>query len=162
MLEVNIRIFFQKKDSGLFPDYREHISLIQTELKGKVTVYLDETDDMQIYQYYSIAPFGWIEVRYLKRMQIGKSLMCIKESIDDYIKRKHLPGALKRLFYDYLRIYLNSLDYIVVADKLVEESLKKEGVCKPQFYKIPVKKEDERGMRAFLWLNLYEKIEKEI
>ncbi len=50
MIEVNIRIFFQKREPELFPDYHRHIDMMQEQLPGKVKVYLDETEDIPIYQ----------------------------------------------------------------------------------------------------------------
>lgn len=89
MVEVSIRIFFQKNDAGLYPDYHPQLDMIEEKLKGKVKAYLDEADDMEIYQYYSIAPFGCLEARYLKRMGLGKSVMCIQEDIETYLREKN-------------------------------------------------------------------------
>lgn len=158
MLEVNIRIFFPKNGAGLFPDYHEHVELLEAELKGKVRAYVDETEAIPIYQYYSIAPFGCVEARYLKRMQIGKSIMYIREGIDTYMKNIHIPLLLKKIFFQYLKLYLNSLDYIVVPDFAVEEVLKKEGIQAPKFCAISMEKE-RRSLRAGQWLRLYQEME---
>ncbi|MGI6010881.1 MAG: hypothetical protein ACOX8H_05205 [Ruminococcus sp.] len=162
MLEVNLRIFFPKKETALFPDYHRHMEMLQNKLKGKVSAYLDGREAMQIYQYYSLSPMGCMETRYLRRMQIGKSVMCIKEGIREYTKKcgesRHIPRIFLRVMYQYLKMYLNSLDYIVVADRQVEEELKEEGVCRPQFWEIPAGTEEQRAEGPFLWLDLYQKM----
>ncbi|MGI6008035.1 MAG: hypothetical protein ACOX8E_11165 [Ruminococcus sp.] len=159
MVEVNIRIFFPKKETELFPDYHRHMDMLKEQLQGKVRVYLDETEDVPIYQYYSLSLFGCIETRYLRRMQIGKSVMHITEGILEYARNRHLPRIFKEVVYRYLKSYLNSFDYLVVTDKTLEQELKREGVCKPQFYEIPEESEMKREQRANLWLNFYERIE---
>lgn len=88
--------------------------------------------------------------------------MYIKEGIrkyaDEYGESRHLPQTLQRLFFRYLKMYLNSLDYIVVENRSVEEELKREGVCAPEFYEIPAEEEEKDSSRALLWLNLYRKM----
>ena len=115
MIEVNIRVFFQKSGTGLFPDYHRHIKMIEEQLPGKVRVYLDETEAMPICQYYSLSPFGCMEIRYLRRMKLGKSVMCLTEGSTAYAQDMHLPRFVKRAVSLYLKKYLNSFDYIVVA-----------------------------------------------
>ena len=159
MLEVNIRIFFQKKETEIFPDYHCHVNMLKEQLAGKVQVYLDERGDMPIYQYYSRSPFGCMETHYLRRMQVGKSVMCITEGLEEYVQNRHLPQILRALMGRYLKNYLNSFDYLVVTDKALEQRLKKEGVSKPQFYEIPEEGEAKKAQRADLWLDLYQKME---
>ena len=160
MVEVNFRIFFQKNETELFPDYHRHLDLVRDELRGRVKAYLDRTDAMAVYQYYSISPLGCIESRYLRRMKIGKSVMYIKEGIreyaDKYSESRHLPHIAQRMIIRYLKMYLNSLDYIVVASKTVEEKLKWEGVCIPRFYEIPAENQGKNKPDAVLWLELYQ------
>ena len=158
MVEVNIRIFFQKEETELFPDYHRHMEMLREQLPGKVRVYLDETANVPIYQYYSLSPFGCIETRYLRRMQVGKSVMCITEGIGEYVRSRRLPQVLKQLVYRYLRSYLNSFDYIVVTNKTLEQELKREGVCKPQFFEIPKNNEEKKKQNADLWLKFYKRI----
>lgn len=160
MIEVNIRIFFQKKGTELFPDYHRHIDMMQEQLSGKVKVFLDETEAIPIYQYYSISLLGCIETHYLRRMQIGKSVMAISEGIEEYVGNRHFPKIFKEMMYCYLKNYLNSLDYIVVANKYLEQKLRSEGVRNPQFYEIPKEDEKNKAKRADLWLNLYQKMER--
>lgn len=159
MVEVNIRVFLPKKETDLFPDYRQHVEMLQEQLPGKVRIYLDETEDVSIYQYYSLSPFSCIEIHYLRRMQIGKSVMYITEGIGEYAQSRHLPQIFKEVVYRYLKNYLNSLDYIVVTNRVLEEELRREGVCKPQFYEIPKKGQVKKAQRAELWLDLYKRME---
>lgn len=162
MVEVNFRIFFQKNETELFPDYHRHLELVQDKLRGKVKAYLDRTDAMPVYQYYTISPFGCIETHYLRRMQIGKSVMYVKEGIreylDGYSESRRLPRIVQRMFFRFLKMYLNSLDYIVIANKAVEEKLRQEGVCMPRFYEIPTQDVGKNQLDAFLWLDLYQKM----
>ena len=48
MLEVNMRVFFPKGDTGFFSDYRRHMEMIRKELKGKVEACMDGRDEAQI------------------------------------------------------------------------------------------------------------------
>ena len=90
--------------------------------------------------------------------------MYIKEGIqeysDGYSESRHLPHIAQRMIFRYLKMYLNSLDYIVVANKAVEEKLRREGVCMPRFYEIPTQTQDigKKQLDAFLWLDLYKKM----
>ena len=158
MIEVNIRIFFQKEGTELFPDYHRHIDMMKEQLSGKIKVYLDETEAIPIYQYYSISLLGCIETHYLRRMQIGKSVMVILEGLEEYVENRHFPKIFKEIMYCYLRNYLNSLDYIIVSNKSVEQKLRSEGVRKPQFYEIPKEEERNKAKSADLWMTFYEKI----
>ncbi|HJB29169.1 MAG TPA: hypothetical protein IAA06_10320 [Candidatus Blautia faecavium] len=101
MVEVSIRIFFQKNDAGLYPDYHPQL---------------------------------------------------------DMIEEKHLPSLLRQAFFHYLKMYLNFMDYIVVADESVKEALIREGVSRPQYLKIPSEKKIDKTANAFLWLKLYQKM----
>lgn len=162
MVEVNFRVFFQKNETNLFPDYHRQIKLIQDKMQGKVKAYLNRADAMPVYQYYSISPFGCVETRYLRRMKLGKSVMCIKEGIweyaDEYRESRHLPHIVQRMMFRYLRMYLNSLDYIVVENKTVEEKLRREGVCMPEFFEISAGKKGTNESDAFQWMELYQKM----
>lgn len=158
MLEINIRIFFPKKGNSLFPDYHEHLKLLEP-LDGQIRTCLDGAEAAPIYQYYTISPLGWVESRYLRRMRLGKSVMCIREDLREYTNSIHVPGIFRQLLYQYLKMYLNSLDYIVVKSQAVEDKLKKEGVRSPTFFKIPEKDEKNSIKGAYTWLNLYKKIE---
>lgn len=84
--------------------------------------------------------------------------MYIREGIDTYMKNIHIPLLLKKIFFQYLKLYLNSLDYIVVPDLAVEEVLKKEGIRAPKFCAISMEKE-RRSLRAGQWLRLYQEME---
>ena len=158
MVEVSIRIFFPKRETGFLPDYHDQMAMIREQMAGEVKAGLDETEGVQIWQYYSIAPLGWLEARYLRRMGLGKSVMCVAEGIGEYIEGKHMPRMMGELLSRYLRLYLNSLDYIVVGDALVEQMLKKEGIRKPRFCRIPLPGENRDFSGAAQWLKLYRKM----
>lgn len=159
MIEVNVRIFFPKKGNALFPDYHKFIEMVQEELQGKIKTFLDAVDPMPIYQYYSVSVLGYIESRYLRRMHLGKSVMCITEGIQEYAKSRHMPRMMKQIIYRYLQMYLNSLDYIVVPDNKVKTELKREGVDRPEFYEIPMEDTIQKSQCAHLWMDLYQKIQ---
>ena len=160
MLEVNMRVFFPKGDTGFFPDYRRHMEMIRKELKAKVVACMHGRDEAQIYQYYSISPLGYVETCWLRRMGIGKSIVCIKEGIADfteeYSRRRHIPVIFKNAMGEYLKRYLNLFDYIVVEDFCVAKTLRQEGVNRPKICRIS----PETGTQeeaAFMWLRLYRK-----
>lgn len=162
MLEINIRVYFQKKETGLFPDYHGQIKLLETELEGKAKACLDSADDLPVCQYYTISPLAYMEARQMRRMHAGKSVMCVNESISRYVRDCGeswcLPRTVKCLIYRYLKGYLNSLDYIVVQNQTVEEELKQEGVDKPQFFLINPKESDGHRL-AQKWLDFYHMLE---
>lgn len=162
MLEINIRVYFQKKETGLFPDYHGQIKMLETDLAGKAEASVDSSDDLPVCQYYTVSPLAYMEARQMRRMHAGKSVICVKEGICQYVRDCGeswcLPRAVRSLMYRYLKGYLNSLDYIVVQDQAVEEELRQEGVDKPQFYLICPEERDGRRL-AQQWLDFYRMLE---
>ncbi len=157
MLEIGIRTLSLKKGTRISNDYREQMELIKKWMKGKIKSSLKETDSISIYQYYSMAPFYCVEARFLRRMKVGSSVMCVKESLENYVAPAHLPRFIKQFLYLYIKIFLNSLDYIVTVDEKTEMTLRQEGVNNPRFYRIPICEEKE-PLVAGLWMDFYQTI----
>ena len=157
MLEIGIRTFSLKRGTSMSNDYREQIALIRRWMKGKIKSSLRETDSTAVYQYYSIVPFYCVEARFIRRMQVGSSVMCVRESIDDYLRSVRLPKFLKPFLGSYMKIFLNSMDYIVVDDEKMAVTLRQEGVREPDFFKIPMV-EDKEPFVAERWLDFYQAI----
>lgn len=157
MLEIGIRTFSLKGGTKISNDYREQMDLIRRWMKGKIQGLLGETENTCIYQYYSMAPFYCAETKFLRRMQVGSSVMCITESMTDYIASIRIPKIMKKGLFWYLRMFLDSLDYIVITDEKTEEKLRQEGVKNPHFHVIPTEKGEEI-LTASLWMNFYQKI----
>lgn len=114
MLEINIRVFFQKNETALFPDYHGQIKLLETELEGKAKVCLDSVDDLPVCQYYTVSPLAYMEARQMRRMHAGKSVMCVNESISRYVQdcgdSWRLPRTVKCLIHRYLKRYPRMTD----------------------------------------------------
>lgn len=159
MLEVSIRVFSCAGKSALYPDYHEYLKLVQRDLGREVKAYMRETEDTEIHQYYSLSPFYYLEIRFLKRMRAGSSVMCVSESAEDYAEGFPLPRIFQKWIYRYVRRFLNSLDFIVVSDIRVEDKLRTEGVNLPVFYTIPEKEAEGQMAKSRLWLELYRKME---
>lgn len=157
MLEIGIRTFSWKKGTSLSNDYKKQMAFIKTWMDGKIESSLRETESTFIYQYYSVMPFYYLEARFLRRIQAGVSVMYVKESVEEYIESIHLPRFIKKFFYSYVKIFLNSLDYIVTADDKTKTALKEEGIKNPSFYKISENKEKE-FLTAGSWLSFYQVI----
>lgn len=155
MLEIGIRTFLSQKGTRISNDYREQMKLIKRWMNGKINSSLRETDSTAIYQYYSMAPFYCTEARFLRRMQAGVSVMYMKQSVEDYLKQIKLPGFLKKILNSYMRIFLNSLDYIVVNNERIKETLRKEGIVRPHFYMISAE-EGKESLLAGRWLDFYQ------
>ncbi len=157
MLEVSIRIFSGEGKSALCPDYHEHLRMMRKDLGKEVETCMQETEDARIHQYYSLSPFYYLEIRFLRRMQAGVSVMCVSESAEEYAEDLHLPRFLRKWMFRYVRRFLNSLDYIVVSDEKLKEKLKEEGAEAPCFAVIP--RQPERTEDHALWLKLYRRME---
>ncbi len=48
MLEIGIRVFCCHRKPTIFPDYREHLRLMNSELSGEVETLLKESEDLRI------------------------------------------------------------------------------------------------------------------
>ncbi len=155
MLEIGIRVFCCHRKPTIFPDYREHLRLMNSELSGEVETLLKESEDLRIYQYYSLAPFYWMEIKCLRRMELGSSVMCVTESVNSYVNQKHLPDFVREWLFHYICTFLNALDYIVIPNETIERELRTEGICHPEFYKISEREASEDHRKALLWRNLY-------
>lgn len=157
MLEVGIRTLSSKHGTGISNDYIEQMELIRRWMKGKIKSSLRETDNTSIYQYYSMAPFYYAEAKFVRRMQVGCSVMCVKESIEDYMASAPFPQFIKHLLAAYIRTFLNSLDYLVIDSEKTEERLRQEGIIHPYFYIIQGKGAKE-ALTAELWMEFYQRI----
>ena len=74
--------------------------------------------------------------------------MAISKGLKEFIRNRHFPKIFKEMMY----CYLNSLDYIVVANKNLEQKLRNEGVRKPQFYEMPKENERNKAKKADLFV----------
>lgn len=166
MIQIGIRTLTLKKGNRISNDYKEQMRLIKNRMKGKIESSLRETDGTAIYQYYSMAPFYCVEARFLRRMNVGSSVMCVRESLEDYVASAHLPQFLKQLLYSYVKVFLNSLDYIVITDENIERKLRQEGIRCPGFYTIPISgekvSEERESYTAGLWMEFYQKAAKTV
>ncbi len=157
MLEIGIRTLFSKHGTRISNDYIDQMELIKRWMKGKIKSSLRETDNTSIYQYYSMAPFYYAEAKFVRRMQVGCSVMCVKESIADYMASAPFPQFIKHLLAAYIRNFLNSLDYLVIDSEKIKEALRQEGIIHPDFYIIREKGEKE-ALTAGLWMEFYQTI----
>ena len=91
MINVNIRVFAEKS-STLFGDYREHIKLIRSY--GEKVVETDVNDRgecREIYQYYSANFLFLLEAGMLRRLNVGASVCCVRQTLTDAVEGLRIP-----------------------------------------------------------------------
>ncbi|MDD2979278.1 MAG: hypothetical protein PHN80_04830 [Hespellia sp.] len=153
-LTLNIRTMFDKAQEKLFPQYEKQIQLLKN-VKGSIATYINDYDCAQVYQYYAVSPNYLLEARMLRRMDIAVSVVCVRETIEEYLNKPMMPKVMKSVLHYYILQFLNAMDYIVVTNKKNIEFLKEEGVVQPQICYID--DSDER-QEANQWLQFYYKV----
>lgn len=161
-MEINMRKFMLSPGTKLFADYRVQVDMVDTYMKENAYVKWNDTDDdhvdARIYQYYSFAPIYGMEANFLRRLEAGRSVASVSQSIKRYIRKKRVPEWMKKIAAQYLRWFLNSMDYIVVSDWALYEELLEEGISHPQIRVIPTDTVCGEVFTAAQWLKLYEQM----
>lgn len=161
-MEINMRKFPLSPGTKLLGDDRHQADMVEAYMPGCVYVEWNDTDDdhveARIYQYYSFAPIYGMEANFLRRLEVGKSVVSVNQGISRYIGGRHVPEWIKKGMIWYLCCFLNSMDYIVVPDCSLREELQKEGIRSPQIRVIPSDEVCGEGRAAAQWLKLYEQM----
>lgn len=155
MIEVNIRTYTEKNVNGMFPDYHEQLELLHSQMKKEVEAYINDSDCIQVYQYYSAAPLCFLEAKMLRRMNVGECVTHVNKSIDEYLGEKHIPEALNQVLRKYLLKFFNSMDIIVTTDAAVQARMEQEGVTKPHYYCIGEMNAGIKPAELLMWMEVY-------
>lgn len=160
MIEINMRKVLIRQHKGLISDYHRLMTVLCLADTQLCIDWNDIEDDrdMQIYQYFSFHPFYLIEVAFTHRMNIGKSVICLRESVESYLSRKRLPRLIKYFLSLYLTKFLNSMDAIVVENEHSASELIREGIQTPHIRVIHPEPEGAARFEEIQWLNFYQSI----
>lgn len=100
-MEINMRKFPLSPGTKLLGDARHQADMVKAYMPESVSVEWNDTEDdhveARVYQYYSFAPIYGMEANFLRRLEVGKSVVSVNQGIHRYIGGRHVPEWIKKV-----------------------------------------------------------------